>query len=64
MHKDGNVKKGGKTDIMIDFLYLCDGKNCQDKPQWKAYGCGECKHTTNPEHAKNKHVADIAEGIK
>ena len=49
---------------MIDFLYLCDGKNCQDKPQWKAYGCGECKHTTNPEHAKNKHVADIAEGIK
>jgi hypothetical protein len=35
---------------MSTVLYLCDGQGC--KTRW---GCrfGECRHTTNPEHAVN-----------
>lgn len=48
---------------MINFLYLCDGKNCIDKPGWESYGCQECKHTTNPEHAIHPEIVNMAEGI-
>ena len=48
---------------MINFLFLCDGKNCIDKPGWKAYGCQECKRTTNLEHAKHPEIVKMAEDI-
>lgn len=48
---------------MIEFLYLCDGKNCIGKPGWEAYGCQECKYTTDPEHAKHPEIVKMAEVI-
>ena len=48
---------------MINFLYLCDGKNCIYKPGWESYGCQECKRTTNPEHAIHPEIVNMAEDI-
>lgn len=36
------------------LLYLCDGNIQTCKKDWCYKNGGECKHTTNEEHARNK----------
>lgn len=37
----------------IKFLYLCDGKRCPNLFKGKEWrGCGECRHTTDKDHAR------------
>ena len=35
-------------ELSMTIMYLCDGRYCEGD-------CGDCKHTTDIEHAKNFH---------